>query len=285
MSTTSYTSLLITGFFFACLISLTVPAAAFTAQSLTITVDKDGDASAVFRYLLEGPVENAIPESMLQEELVKGLATSSEPPEVVTFDRSGAMLLMKKFAQVSETDTGTEYLTASMDFSRAQIALKESALSYIISADFSPQTTTVIFPDGYQREFADSPTLPSIRHTVIDPAKQAGSAEATGTVRVTSSPSKARILLDSVYIGNSPGYFTEIAPGEHTVTLELEGYLSTSRKVIVEGGRNTTVSVVLSYDESAVPADAGHGPGVPGFTAILAGLSIAAALAYQNTRR
>lgn len=156
-----------------CLSLITAPAAAFTAESLTITVDKTGNATAEFRFTLEGFVENAIPESVLEEELRSGLSTSDEPPDVIAFDKSAATLLMKRFALVSDTDTGTEYITGYMNFSKAEEALKSSAVSSVISADFTPQKTTVIFPDGYKQEYTDSAVLPSIRHTVTDPAKQA----------------------------------------------------------------------------------------------------------------
>jgi len=149
------------------------PAWAFTAESLKIIVKTDGDATAEFDYTLEGFIENAIPESVLEEELIKGLSTSNEPPEVITFDKSEATLLLKNFAQLSDAQTGTEYLTESMDFSKAEIALKESAVSSVITADFTPHTTTVIFPDGYNQVYTDSSTLPSIRHVVIDPSKKA----------------------------------------------------------------------------------------------------------------
>jgi len=176
-----------------CIVLLVFPASAFTAQSLTITVEKNGNATAVFQYALEGFVENAIPESVLKEELVKGLATSDEPPEVTAFDKSGATLSMKKFARLSDTATGTEYVTASMNFSVAEEALKESSVSSLITADFTPRTTTVIFPDGYREVFTDSSLLPSLRHVVIDPEKMAA-ANATAqnnraATTVAGSPS------------------------------------------------------------------------------------------------
>jgi len=155
----------------ACIVLLAAPSMAFTAQSMTITVEKSGDATAVFRYTLEGFIENSIPESVLQDEVVKGLSTSSEPPEVLAFDKSGATLRMKQFATLSDTPTGTEYLTGSINFSKAEDALKQSSLSSMISADFSPQTATVTFPDGYKEEFSNVAVLPSIRHVVIDPTK------------------------------------------------------------------------------------------------------------------
>lgn len=151
------------------------PAEAFTADSLNITVSTNGDAIADFQYTLNGVIENAIPLSVLQDQLVQGLATSSEPPQVLSFSKSEATLLLKSFAVTNAVPTGTEYQTAPMNFSNAQAALQISAVSSVISADFSPKITTVTFPDGYSRQFLASSVLPSIDHIVVNPA-QAGAA-------------------------------------------------------------------------------------------------------------
>ncbi len=98
---------------------LVAPVHAFTADSLVITVAKNGDATAAFTYSLDGVIENAIPESILQEQLVKGLATSSDPPEILSFSKSEADLYLKNFAMVTDVPTGTEYQTASMDFKKS----------------------------------------------------------------------------------------------------------------------------------------------------------------------
>ncbi len=75
-----------------------VPAAAFTADSLNISVGTNGDATAVFQFTLDGVIENAIPQSMLEDQLAKGLATSSSPPQIISFDKSEATLLLNGFA-------------------------------------------------------------------------------------------------------------------------------------------------------------------------------------------
>ena len=92
-----------------CLVLLLVaPVQAFTADSLSITVAKNGDATATFKYTLEGVIENVIPESTLREQLVKGLTTSSDPPEILSFDKSGADLYLKNFAVTNDVPTGTD---------------------------------------------------------------------------------------------------------------------------------------------------------------------------------
>lgn len=233
---------------FATAVVMTVPAHAFTADSLSITVTKNGDATATFTYTLEGVIENAIPESVLQEQLVKGLATSSDPPQVTSFDKSGATLVLKNFAVTNAVPTGTEYQTAPMDFKNAQIALENSAVSTVISADFSPKTITVTFPDGYAKELTDSSVLPSIKHTVVDPAKAAAAvtpAASTGALRVSAVPENARVSVDSSYAGEGTETFPGLAPGHHTIKLDADGYLSYTTTVTITAGNTSTIFATL----------------------------------------
>ena len=89
-----------------CIIGIAVlfisPAHAFTANSLDITLDKSGDAVAIFTFTLEGFLENTIPQSMLEEELKKGLTTSSEPPVLLSMNKTETTMLMKKFAETGQ---------------------------------------------------------------------------------------------------------------------------------------------------------------------------------------
>ncbi|MDD5024966.1 MAG: PEGA domain-containing protein [Methanoregula sp.] len=227
---------------------LVVPAQAFTADTLAITIDTNGNAVADFRFTLEGFIENALPQSMLEAELTKGLTTSADPPQVLSFDRSSATLLVKNFAEKVNVPTGTEYRTTQLDFRKAEIAVKNSALNGIISADFSPKKMVVTFPDGYTREFSDFSGLPALKHTVIDPQKQAASDQPpTGTISIMSSPSHARVSVDGEYTGDTPAAFPGITPGTHTVSLELDGFLPFTKTVNVTAGETVTLNAVLSY--------------------------------------
>jgi hypothetical protein len=245
------------------------PVHAFTADSLDITVDKSGDATAVFRYTLEGIIENSIPESMLQEQLLKGLTTSNDPPQLISMDKSSATLLLKKFADVTDVPTGTQYQTASMDFKKAEIALKNSAVSSVITADFSPSKVTVTFPDKYTKTLNSVDSLPAITHIVIDPSKQqaSGVKATTGAIKVISSPSSVQVYVDNTYSGDAPATFSDISPGTHTLKFQKEGYADVTKTVNLTAGQTLQVSVFLSYlPTTTVPA--------PGFAGILAGLAL-----------
>ncbi len=248
---------------------LSAPVHAFTSDSLDITIDKNGDAVANFQFTLEGIIENSIPQSMLETELKKGLTTSSDPPVVLSFDRTGASLMLKNFAVKNDVPTGTEYATASMDFKKAELALKNSALSYVVSADFSPKRLTVRFPDGYTSEFLDSSVLPSLKHTVIDASKTVavGNASPTGAISVNSTPPHVRVYIDTAYVGNSPSTFSGISPGQHEILCEMDGFLPFTKIINVTAGQTTTVNAVLSY---ITPTPTKSAPGFEGLCACLA---------------
>jgi hypothetical protein len=253
-------------------IFFTSPVHAFTANSLDITVNRNGDATASFRFTLEGLIENAIPQSLLEEELKKGLTTSSEPPALIAMDRSTATLLLKQFADTSEVPTGTEYRTSSMNFKKAEIALQSSALSSVVSADFSPAIITLTFPDGYVRNFENQDILPSVTHTVIDPLKAGTGAakENFGTIKVVSSPPAVHVSLDGTYIGDAPAQFPDIPAGSHTLLFEKEGFTPVTKTITINPGEGRQVSVVLAY----APTEPGSAaPSSPGFSPATAGLA------------
>lgn len=260
---------------------ITVPVHAFTADSLDITVDKNGDATAVFQFTLEGLIENAIPQSMLEEQLLKGLSSSSEPPTLVSMDRSRATLILKKFANTYDSARGTDYQTSSMDFRKAEIALQNSAVSSVITADFSPATATLKFPDGYTRTFSDVESLPSVTHTVVDPAKAASAAVTTavpgGAINVTSTPEGVEVWIDGTNNGNAPAVFTGIPAGVHTLTFKKSGYAPVTKEVTISDQKTVRLSVYLS---PAAPT-----PTKSPLSSLAAGLGIALCLAFWAFRR
>ena len=268
---------------------LAVPVQAFTANSLDITIDKNGDATAVFRFTLEGLIENAIPQSVLEEQLMKGLSSGSEPPTLVSMDRSHATIVLKSFANTYDNPQGTDYQTSSMDFRKAEIALQNSAVSSVITADFSPATVNLIFSDGYVRTFSDVESLPSITHTIIDPVKAASVKAAanlpatpaapaqTGAMNVTSSPEGVEVWIDGTNNGNTPAVFSNIPAGAHSLTFKKEGYIPATKDVTISDGMTIRLSVYL--------APIGPTPTQSPIGALAAGVAIALCIAILVIRR
>jgi hypothetical protein len=254
------------------------PVHAFTADSLEITVNQSGDAVATFHFTLQGLIENAIPQSVLQDQLLQGLTTSNNPPQLIAMDRSSATLLLENFADVSEVPTGTQYQTASMNFTKAEVALKNSGVGSVITADFSPAVVTVTFPDNYTRELDNADTLPSIIHTVVDPAKlqAVGAGSTGGGITVLSSLPGVRMYMDGTYTGDAPGNFTDIVPGTHVLAFRKDGYVPVTETINITAGQTLQVSVSLA----GIPPTTTPAPSLPGFGAGTALAALAALAAW-----
>ena len=280
---------------------LIAPVHAFTANSLDIVVSENGDATATFSFTLQGFVENALPQSVLEEKLIGGLATSSDPPVLKSMDRSSAVLLMKKFADKTDVPTGTSYLTATMDFKKAEIALENSGLSSVVSADFSPDKIIVTFPDSYKKEYSNADVLPAISHIIEDPVKiarlqaeaqaraeeQAQVSPATtgtvttvtpasittssgkGSIYVSSTPSNVKVYLDSRYLGEGPAIFQALASGTQCIEITKAGLTSGKKDVTVIPGKTTNVIVALTYGQGSTTEDTAGFPWMPVFVVII----------------
>jgi hypothetical protein len=267
------------------------PAHAFTADSLDISIDKNGDAVAGFTFTLEGFLENAIPQSMLEEELKKGLTTRSEPPVLLSMDRSGATMLLKKFADTRDVEQGTEYRTASMNFQTAESALKNSALGSVVAADFSPATITIRFPDAYTQQFENATVLPSLTHIVNDHSIPAAAAPAdtAGTINLTASPEIVQVSVDGIYKGETPQVISGIPEGMHTILARRDGFLPVTKNVTVVGGMITHVFVFLEHTvqpttEPLQPVPSGGRP-LPGFGVITVCLAIGSRVMMRRMSR
>ena len=72
----------------------------------------------------------------------------------------------------------------------------------------------------------------------------------TGTIAVNTSPAGARVLIDGGAVGIAPVTLTNIAVGNHTLTVEREGYTSIEQPVRV------IVDQITATDVALVPASA-----------------------------
>ena len=74
---------------------------------------------------------------------------------------------------------------------------------------------------------------------------QLSKAVTTGNLVVSSSPINAQVSLDGKYMGNTPLTLTDLAPGDYSILLELQGYRSSEDRVVVIAGQTATYSVTL----------------------------------------
>jgi hypothetical protein len=72
----------------------------------------------------------------------------------------------------------------------------------------------------------------------------AGTAK-TGSIYVDTKPRAARVVINGRLYGTTPMLVPELAPGTHTVRLELDGYTASSTSVTVRASEQSKVSVSL----------------------------------------
>lgn len=151
-----------------CVVFLAVmPAQAFTAKTLTITLDENGNAQADMQYDLSFAEQAAIflhaadPAATLQSALQENL---NRPVTVQKADMSSADVTIGSFASLSTSDGTTTMTTPAFSFAAAQKAVQNEWYAPLISADFAPQVTTITFPDGYTSTHYNQIDIPSVSH-------------------------------------------------------------------------------------------------------------------------
>jgi len=153
-----------------CILAFTVlPAQAFAMKSLTITLAEQGDAQIDMQYELSLFEQSAVffriadPSSELKSAFE---ITAKEPVTVTRATSSVATVIIPSFASVTNTGEKEIMETPSVSFGRAEKVLNQYWFAPLISPDFSPATTTIIFPDGYRVNYHDLLIIPSVSHTI-----------------------------------------------------------------------------------------------------------------------
>ncbi|MHB8164353.1 MAG: hypothetical protein ACYDDV_08390 [Methanoregula sp.] len=148
---------------------LVMPAQAFTMKSLTITLAPNGNAEMDMQYDLSLIEQSAVFFRIADPaaELKKAFESKADQPVTVTkATSSSAIVIVPAFASVTEENNQTWMKTPSVSFERAQKILNSYWFAPLISPDFSPATTTVIFPDGSRETWHDQISIPSVSHPI-----------------------------------------------------------------------------------------------------------------------
>jgi hypothetical protein len=90
----------------------------------------------------------------------------------------------------------------------------------------------------------------------IDIQIQLQRAVTTGSLVVSSSPVNAQVSMNGKYMGNTPLTLTDLAPGNYTILLELQGYQSSEGKVGVVAGQMATYSATLEPVQTTITSAA-----------------------------
>lgn len=146
-----------------------VPAQAFTMKTLTITLAHNGNAEIDMQYDLTWFEQSAVflkiadPAAELKSAFQ---VRSTEPVMVTKATSSSALIMVPSFATVTSDEGKTGMETPAVSFERAQQILNTYWFAPMITPDFSPTTTTLIFPDGYSRTWNDRISIPSVYHQI-----------------------------------------------------------------------------------------------------------------------
>lgn len=149
---------------------IAMPAQAFEAKSLSITLEKNGDATIDMQYELTLLEQSAVFFRITDpaDELKKAFDSNSDKPVTVTkATSSSATVIVPSFATVHEGNGKYVIVTPSVSFQRAQEVMDSYWFAPLVSPDFSPAVSTVVFPDGYRAVFYDVIALPPISRPVF----------------------------------------------------------------------------------------------------------------------
>ena len=149
---------------------LAAPAAAFTMNSVDITISPDGDADITAHYSLSW-IERVVVYMRIaqpEKELEKTLEQyTGKDVQVTSVDSGMTALTVDGFAAVTGSPTAITYTTPMLDFSGAETAIKGYWFSRFVTVDASPEVSIVRFPDGYQETFANTYVIPRMVHEVV----------------------------------------------------------------------------------------------------------------------
>jgi len=105
----------------------------------------------------------------------------------------------------------------------------------------------------------------------------------TGSLFINTTPAGARVTLDASTVGISPATLLNLTPGNHTLSVIKDGFVTQNLSVLVTADQRATVDIVL------VPAGMSDGSGtrVAGFlpSTVAAGVLMALLFAVKSSRK
>lgn len=157
----------ITGIAIIIMLIAMIPAQAFTADSLSIEVMQNGDARITFDYTLTFLEKIAVYLKVADPnaELKKALESNFHHPVTVESVNDGsARFMVSAFATQTENDGNNRMETPAISFTMAEKVLQKYWFAPLVQADYSPQTTTIAYPDGYIETFDNQLEIPKTSH-------------------------------------------------------------------------------------------------------------------------
>jgi hypothetical protein len=144
-----------------------MPVQAFAAKDLTITLSQNGDAQVHMQYELSWPEQVAVLFRMADPaaELKKGLESElNKPVTVLSVTSSSADVVIPSFAYASQPGDSPSLVTPAFTFARVQEAVNRYWFAKYLSPNFTPEVTTIKFPDGFQATYHNRVMIPTVAH-------------------------------------------------------------------------------------------------------------------------
>ena len=156
---------------------------------------------------------------------------------------------------VIEDDTTLDFHpTLSPNFATVTLTTAKDANIYVNGTYKGNTTWTGNLESGlYVFEASKDRHTPTSLHQEIKPelSGQTIYIEApkpiTGTIDITSTPTKATVKVDDVYIGETP-LISDLLVGTHNIVVSKQGYKSQSTQVTVEKGEIVNLSLNMTED-------------------------------------
>jgi len=160
-----------------------------------------------------------------------------------------------------------DYSTITIRLGTPVIMVNSSVIPGALILNTSPDGASVLIDDVYRGSTpliiekiepgTYSVTFSRIGYTKLSTPVQVASGKTTevsgalipftGSVDITTSPSGARILLDTVYLGTTLVRLSNITVGNRTLTIVKEGYVNAEQMVTVFEGRTTNLSLTHTH--------------------------------------
>lgn len=158
------------GFLILTLLLCILPVQAFTADSLTIEIEKNGDARIDFEYTLSWLEKMAVYLKVADPgtELKKVLESNFHlPVTIASVSESSARFTISGFASLKNREGKDIVQTPAFSFDMADKILKQYWFAPLVSPDFSPERVTIIYPDMHTEEFHDQVSIPATSHSAV----------------------------------------------------------------------------------------------------------------------
>lgn len=149
---------------------------------------------------------------------------------------------------IPDNKTGGILLQGDKDNYRAILVALQGVTSVPVSVaekdrEFVPVSIRTEVAKEQEEQHANEKTTTN-KPTESGPTDNTSAEPAKGTVRVSSNPTGADVVVDGNFVGNSPAAL-QLAPGKHTIAMKSSGYLEWSREITVESGSEVQLTANL----------------------------------------